>query len=40
VSRALLDLGSSMFSLTASRDRERSFESAIGAAGTASSPTT
>ena len=28
VSRALLDLNSSMFSLTASRDRERSFESA------------
>jgi len=28
VSRALLDLSSSMFSLTASRDRERSFESA------------
>jgi len=28
VSRSLLDLGSSLFSLTASRDRERSFESA------------
>jgi uncharacterized caspase-like protein len=37
VSRSLLDLNRSLFSLTASRDRERSYESA---AGTASSPTT
>ncbi len=40
INGSLKNLDQSLFSLTASRDRERSFEGGTGAEATASSPTT
>jgi hypothetical protein len=39
INHTLIDLNKSLFSLTASRDREVSYEGRTGAAGTVSSPT-